>query len=193
VIVDIIGFIKSAPLVDIGIAAVLFAAFILGILQGAIRGLLGIVSILLSFLIAANLRDPIGDFLAGNWQQFPHDYNRMMAFGIIFTVLAVGSIIVLQAFYRRTEIYARRPIVDDILGGLLGLVEGFLLLLVVVIIFGSYMIAGPFTGEIEQIRQAQDLVLNQSHIAAALQSSVAPPFLHVLSALLPSDLVSMFP
>jgi uncharacterized membrane protein required for colicin V production len=193
VIVDIIGFIKSAPLVDIGIAAVLFAAVILGILQGAIRGLLGIVLIFLSFLIAANLRDPTGDFLADNWKQFPHDYNRMMAFGIIFVVLALGSILVIQAFYHRTEIYPQRPIVDDILGGLLGLVEGFLLLLVVVVIFGSYKMPPPFTGDIEQIRQVHDLVMNQSHITAALQSNVAPPFLHVLSALLPSDLVSMFP
>lgn len=190
---DIIEIIKSAPLVDIGVIAVLFAGFILGILQGAIRGLIGMAALLFSFLLAANLSGPVGDFLAANWQQFPHDYNRMMAFGIIFLILALGSIILIQGFYRRREIYARRPIVDDIVGGLMGLAEGFLLLLVVVVIFGSYQMPEPFTNEIVPIRQVHDLLLNQSHIAGAIKSSIAPPFLHILSALLPSYVVSMFP
>ena len=40
---DILGGIRSAPVVDLAILAGLFAAFIAGAMQGAIRRILGIV------------------------------------------------------------------------------------------------------------------------------------------------------
>ncbi len=48
----------SAPVIDAGIFLGLFFFFIIGMMQGAIRRILGIISILFAFLIAANLRDP---------------------------------------------------------------------------------------------------------------------------------------
>ena len=41
--------------------------FVLGFAQGTIRRLIGIASILFSFLFAANIADPLSDFLAANW------------------------------------------------------------------------------------------------------------------------------
>ena len=35
--------------------------------------------------------------------------------------------------------------------------------------------------------------MSQSHIAGAIRDTVAPPVVHVLSVLLPGDLVSTFP
>jgi uncharacterized membrane protein required for colicin V production len=191
--VDIVGLITSTPLVDIFVLAGLSLAFIVGIVQGTIRGLIGLLVLLLSFVVAANVSHPLGDFLAGNWKQFPHDYNRMLAFGIVFFVLSLGTIVAIQLFYRRLEIYAQRPIVDDALGGLIGVAEGFLMLLFLVIILASYPMPPPFPGDVEPLRQVQDALVNQSHIGAALKSNVAPSVLQLLSALLPSDLVSMFP
>lgn len=83
---DIVGTIRSAPLVDLALLIALFGFFFLGVMQGAIRRLLGIVSILFAFLLAANLRDPVGDFLAKNWTQFDLGYNRLLAFSIVFVV-----------------------------------------------------------------------------------------------------------
>jgi len=98
-----------------------------------------------------------------------------------------------QVFYKRRDIYAGRPIVDDIVGGLLGLGEGLLLLLVITIILGSYAMPLPFQAEIGWIRTFHDMVINQSHILGAFKSNAAPVFLHILSPLLPSDLVRLFP
>jgi len=188
-----VDFLKSAPVVDIVILLGLFGAFVLGVMQGAIRRILGIMSIVLSFLVAANLRGPLGDNLAQNWHQFDLEYNRLLAFTIVFVVGAVASSVVIQGFYKRTDIYAKQPIVDDAIGGLLGLTEGLLLLLMAVVILNSSILPPAQSGDVAPLRYAQDLIVNQSHIAGVIRDVVAPPFVHVLSFLLPSDLVSLFP
>jgi uncharacterized membrane protein required for colicin V production len=189
-----IGAIQSAPLVDLAILVVFLAAFVVGAMQGAIRRILGIVSIVFAFLVAANLRGPVGDYLAGYWTQFPNGYNRLLAFVILFLAMTVGFSVLIQGMYKRTELSAAHPVLDDIVGGLLGLLEAFIVLTVAVIILGSYTLPPlPLSGDVDQLRRTQDLLMNQSHIAGAVHSTLVPPLVHVLSALLPGDLVSMFP
>jgi uncharacterized membrane protein required for colicin V production len=187
-----IGGIESAPLVDLAILIVLFGAFVVGAMQGAIRRILGIVSIVFAFLVAANLRDPVGGYLADQWQQYPSGYDHLLAFGTLFGALTVGFSVLIQGFYKHTELSAAHPILDDIVGGLLGLLEAFIVLTIVVIILGSYTLPDPFPGEIDQLRSLYQL-MNQSHIAGAILDTVVPPVVHVLAGLLPSDLVSIFP
>ena len=188
-----VDFLKSAPIVDIFILLGFLAALILGVMQGAIRRILGILSIVLAFLVACNLRDTFGEYLAQNWHQFDLGYNRLLAFTITFVVVAVASSIVIQGFYKRTDINAKHPIVDDIVGGLLGLLQGMLLLIMAVIILNSSILPPAQSGDVSQLRYVQDLIVNQSHIAGTIRDVVAPPFVHILSFLLPSDLVSLFP
>ena len=76
---DIVGAIRSAPLVDVAIFAGLVAWFSLGVVQGSIRRILGIISTVFSFLLAANLRGFVGDYLADHWHQFPLGYNHLLA------------------------------------------------------------------------------------------------------------------
>ncbi len=190
---DIVGFLKNAPVVDLAVLLALFAFLVLGVAQGAIRRILGITSIVLAFLMAANLRDLVGDNLAQNWHQFDPGYNRLLAFVIVFVVGSVASSILIQGFYKRTEINANHPIVDDLVGGLLGLIQGVLLLIMVVIILNSYILPSPHSGDVSQLRDAQDLIVRQSHIAAGIRDVIVPPVVHILSLVLPSDLVSTFP
>jgi uncharacterized membrane protein required for colicin V production len=187
------GAIQSAPVVDLAIFMALFGSFILGVMQGTIRRILGIVALIFAFLVAANLRGPLGGFLADNWRQFPEGYNHLLAFILIFGILWVGFSILIQVFYKRMELSGAHPIYDDIAGGLLGLLEGFTVLVIVVIILDSYTMPPSVSGDVGQLRWAQDLVMNQSHIAATLRDTLIPALLHLLSGLLPSDLVSAFP
>jgi uncharacterized membrane protein required for colicin V production len=190
---DIVGAVRSAPVMDLAILAGLFAWFILGVMQGSIRRILGIIAIVFAFMLAANLRGFVGDYLADHWHQFPAGYNHLLAFAILFCVIAVASSVLIQGFYKRTNIYAAEPIVDDIVGGLLGLLQGFILLTIAVIILASYPLPAPFSGEVDQLRWAHDLLINQSHIGGAIHDTLVPPIVHILSGLLPSDLVAIFP
>ncbi len=187
-----IGEIQSGSLVDLAIVIVLFGAFVVGAMQGAIRRILGIISIVFAFLVSANLRDPVGGYLAAQWQQYPAGYDHLLAFGILFCALTIGFSVLIQGFYKRTELSAAHPVIDDVVGGLLGLLEAFIVLTIVVIILGSYTLPDPFPGEIDQLRSLYQ-VMDQSQIASAIQANVAPPIVHVLAVLLPGDLVSLFP
>jgi uncharacterized membrane protein required for colicin V production len=188
-----IAAIQSAPLADLGILAVLFGFFIMGVMQGTIRMILAIIATSFSFLLSANLRGPLGDYLAGNWQQFPDGYNRMLAFLMLFLAMAIVSLVVIQGFYKRTELWAQNPIVDDIAGGVLGLVEGLVLLVVFVAILGSYMMPTHISGELDYLRSIHDALLYQSNIGTGFRQVVDPFLLHLLSGLLPGDLVAAFP
>ena len=55
---------------DVLIVLYLFGFFILGFIQGTIRRLVGIASIVFSFFLALQLNDLwLGNFLATNWTQ----------------------------------------------------------------------------------------------------------------------------
>jgi uncharacterized membrane protein required for colicin V production len=189
---DIVQTVGSLPLVDLAIFLGMFACFVLGVMQGSIRRLLGIIAILFAFLLAANLREPFGKFLADNWRQFPPEYNRLLAFLLAFVIGSVLLSIVIQGFYKRTELYARRPIVDDIVGGVLGLVQGLLLLVIVVVILDSYKLPDARPGDVAILRQVSGMV-HDSNICNGIREVLVPPFVHVLGLILPPDLVSLFP
>ena len=68
-------FLKSINLFDVLVLVTLFAMFILGFIQGVIRRVVGILSIVFSFFLAAQLQVPLGSFLGDNWHQFPREYG----------------------------------------------------------------------------------------------------------------------
>jgi len=191
--VDIIGAISDAPLVDLAILFGLALFVVIGVVQGPIRRLIGIISMLVAFLFAANLRDSVGDFLAGNWRQFDVDYNRLLAFLIVFVLIIVVASVVTQGFYHRVDVSAEHPVIDDVLGGVAGLLEGIILLILVAIILNSFLLPPAQDGDLSQVRSFQDLIVNQSHIAAWLNDYVAPIIVHLFSPLLPGDLTSVYP
>jgi uncharacterized membrane protein required for colicin V production len=189
---DLVGAIRGAPLADLAIFGSLFAAFVVGVLQGSIRRLLGVASILLAFLLAANLRGAFGQFLADNWRQFSLEYSELLAFLMLFVALAVAFSVVIQGFYKRTDIYAAHPVVDDVVGGLLGLLEGFVVVTVLIIIFNSHVPPDKAV-TVSELDGIQDALLNHSQIAAGIRDNIVPPLIHLIGGLLPSDLTSLYP
>ena len=107
---DIVQTITSIAPFDWLVVGFAVAMFVVGFAQGVVRRLLGIVSIAFSFLLAANLRDTLGSFLATNWTQFPREYAYMIAFGILFVLASVIFALVIQSFYKRAPIFAKYPV-----------------------------------------------------------------------------------
>src|SRR3954463_6161194 len=97
--------------------------FVLGFIQGTIRRVLGLASMLFSFLFAANLRDPLGNYLASEWNQFPDEYAMMLGFGIVFVVATVAFTLIIQGFYHKQALFKKNTVLDEVIGGLLGIVE----------------------------------------------------------------------
>jgi uncharacterized membrane protein required for colicin V production len=188
---DLFGAIGRTPLADVGIFLGLFAMFILGFMQGPIRRLLGILALVFAFLLAANLRDPFGDWLGGYWTQFSRQYVHQIAFLVLFGVGSAVLTVLIQGFYKRTEILSDHPAVEELLGGAFGMLEGVVVIALVVVILDSTPDTGHYGAEVAQLRQVQDLV-DGSSLCAFVRDVLVPPFVHIFGIALPPDLLTRF-
>jgi membrane protein required for colicin V production len=193
--VDIGGILSSANTFDI--VAVLFLAgmFVLGFIQGTIRRLLGIASILFSFLLAAQLREPLGRFLADHWTQFPAEYSYMLAFLIVFGFTAVLFSIIIQSFYKHQALFGDARFADEILGGVLGVVQGALLIAILITILDSFfrlpnIATSP--NELPFIRSVFEWY-DPSVVASVYRDTLIPILLALLGPLVPDEIKTMFP
>lgn len=171
-----------------------FGMFVLGYVQGTIRRVLGLASMLFSFLLAANLRDSLGNYLAQNWNQFPDEYAVMLGFGIVFVAATIAFTLVIQGFYKKQELFKRATVADEIIGGLLGIVQAFLLIGAVIVILDSFFQIPtiPKTeGELPWLRSFFD-VMNTSGTADLFRTRLIPGFMTVFGLLIPRDLQSFY-
>ncbi len=192
---DIAGFIRSADLFDLLVLLFLGAMFILGFIQGVIRRLLGLGSILLSFLFAAQVRDPLGRFLAQNWTHLPAEYSHMIGFGVVFVAASVAFTVLIQGFYRKTPLLSQTTIVDEVLGGILGVIQGLVIIGAIVVITDSFFDL-PFIAkdndELIWIREFHG-ALDTSGTAALFRDTLIPGFFALVGGFIPADIRELFP
>jgi uncharacterized membrane protein required for colicin V production len=134
-VTDLFG---SANLFDLLAVLFLFLMFVVGFAQGTIRRVLGIAAILFSFLLAGQLREPVGGFLAQNWTQFSSEYSHLIAYLVIFVAASVAFSVVIQGFYKKTPLFEHYEWIDEIIGGLLGLFQGALIMGCLIVILDSF-------------------------------------------------------
>ncbi len=183
----------AIDLFDLLVLLGLFAAFILGFMQGAIRRVLGIAAMVFALFLASNLRDSFGGWLADNWTQFPRAYSLMIGYATLFIVFTAVFSIVIQGFYKRTHIYAQAPIVDEVVGGVLGIVEAVILLGIVIVILDTFPFQStpPFAGELGLVRSLFQAV-DGSSTQAVFRGTLLPAVFALVGGLVPSDVASIY-
>jgi uncharacterized membrane protein required for colicin V production len=179
---------------DLLVLLFLFGMFVLGYVQGTIRRVLGLASMLFSFLFAANLREPLGSFLAANWNQMPDEYAVMIGFGTVFVAATIAFTLVIQGFYHRQPLFQKAPVVDEVIGGVLGVVQGLFLIGFVIIILDSFFEIPTIPesgGELIFLRDFHKF-LDSSATAELFRSRLIPGFFGVFGLLIPESLRSLF-
>ena len=174
----------------------LLAMFVVGYAQGVIRRLLGIGAIVFSMILGAQLRQPLGEYLSHEWTTIASDYSYMVAFGAVFVAAAVTLSIGIQITYRPAPLFNRYPVLDEIVGGLLGVLEGFIILVAILLITDPYFTQEAFRerggiGEFGLLRSLHQW-LDPTLTAAVLRDSVIPFLLAVLGFLFPLDVRDTF-
>jgi hypothetical protein len=163
-------------------------------MQGIIRRLLGFASILISLLVAAQVRAPLGEFLARNWTQYPADYNYMIAFGSVFVAASVAATIAIQLFYRPLPLFAKYPVIDEVLGGVIGVIEAGLILGAFFLITDPFYltvgkdVSGPEFPFVREIHAAFDGSLT----ATIVRDRIAPFILLIFGAAFPPAVKDVF-
>lgn len=189
-----IGDFLAANRFDLVVVLFLFGMFVLGAVQGTIRRVLGIASMTFSFLLAANLRDPLGSYLAGNWNQFPDEYAVLIGFGTVFIAATIAFTLIIQGFYHHQPLFEKTTFADEIIGGVLGVIQGILLLLFIVVILDSFFEIPtiPESGSELPFLRGFHQFYDTSFTAELLRSRLIPGFMTVFGLLLPSDLKAFF-
>jgi uncharacterized membrane protein required for colicin V production len=192
--VNIGDFLSSINRFDLLVVLFAFGMFVLGFIQGTIRRVLGLASMLFSFLFAANLRDPLGNYLAANWNEFPDEYAVMLGFGIVFIAATIAFTVVIQGFYHKQALFQKATFADELIGGLLGIVQAFFLVGCVIVILDSFFRIPtiPKTdNEFTWIRSFFDL-MNTSAFADLFRTRLIPGFITVFGLLIPSDIQAFY-
>jgi uncharacterized membrane protein required for colicin V production len=188
--VNIGEFLGSVNRFDLLVILFAFGMFVLGFVQGTIRRVLGLASMLFSFLFAANLRDPLGSYLAANWNQFPDEYAIMLGFGIVFLAATIAFTVVIQGFYHKQDLFQKSTFADELIGGVLGVIQALFLVGCIIVILDSFFQIPtiPKTDyEFGWIRSLFD-EMTKSATADLFRTRLIPGFISVFGLLIPVDL-----
>jgi len=192
--VEIIDAIRTLNVFDLLVVLFLFAMFILGFMQGIIRRLLGIASILFSFLVATQAREPVGSFLASNWYYHP-DYSFMIGYAAMFAAGTIAFTLVLQAFYKSQQVFPNHETVEEVLGGVLGVLQGLIFIAAIIMILDPFFqLSGIPTSanEFPFVRPFHE-ALSASTTAAIFRQDIIPTILSVAGGFFPESVRAVFP
>ena len=180
---------------DLVVLLALVGMFILGYFQGLARRSFGLLAVIFSLLVAAQLRTPLGSYLAGEWTASPAGYSSMVAFGGLFAAFVVSTGLAIQLTYKAAPVLTRYPVLDEILGGLLAVIEGIVFAMVLVLVTDPYFLHaganGASAGEFGLLRTVHD-ALDGSLTATIMRDNVIPAIFTLFSWLFPQDVVDTF-
>jgi uncharacterized membrane protein required for colicin V production len=184
---DIVGFIQSMNLFDLLVVLFLFAAFVLGYVQGTVRRVVGTLTITFSFFLAAWLSVPFGEFLVSNWTTYPVEYSMMLGFLALFGAAVVAFFLIVQGTYSKTQIFARYPVIDEVLGGVVGIAQALLFLMFLTIVLDQYFLYAPDVPEVDELPFLRPFweAINASGFGQLLHQTVIPNFIGLLGFLIP--------
>jgi uncharacterized membrane protein required for colicin V production len=179
---------------DLLVVLFLFGMFVLGFIQGTIRRILGLASMLFSFLFAANLRDPLGGYLAQNWNDYPDEYAVMLGFGLVFVAATIAFTLVIQGFYHKQDLFKKATFADELIGGVLGIIQGAFLILAIIIILDSFFQIPTIPKSVNEFPWLRAFweAIDSSTTAEIFRSRVIPGFITVFGLLIPTDLQAFY-
>lgn len=192
---NLADFLNSLNVFDVVVLVYLFGWFVLGFIQGTVRRVVGTASIVFSFFLAAQLNAAwLGNFLADNWTQFPREYAVMLGFLTIFVAGVIAFTLVIQGTYRKAPLFADYPVIDEILGGLVGILQGFLLLMFLTIILDQFFLYKNLpqgNNEIAFLRPFWETI-DGSATGSLLHGTVIPGFIGIFGLLLPDSVRAVY-
>ncbi len=179
---------------DLLVVLFAFGMFVLGFIQGTIRRILGLASMLFSFLFAANLRDPLGGYLAQHWNQYPDEYAIMLGFGIVFVAATIAFTLVIQGFYHKQELFQKATFADELIGGLLGIVQALFLVGCIIVILDSFFRIPTIPQTEYEFGWLRSLFteMTTSNVADLFRTRLIPGFIGVFGLLIPTDLQAFY-
>ncbi|HEY7527487.1 MAG TPA: CvpA family protein [Candidatus Limnocylindria bacterium] len=183
-------FLSRLSPIDLFIVACLAAGVFAGFTQGLIRQVLNALVVVIAFVLASQLRDPVFDLLSF-WEAFTPDIRLLIIFLVLFIGLVVGGWFIVRALYRRT----RLPIVkqlDELGGAVVGLLFAAVSIVFLLLVLDSFYrfasdadVAG--TGWLHGLYRA----LDGSVLVEFFRSTLIPTFGFLAKPFVPSEIAKL--
>lgn len=135
---------QSLSWVDLAIILVLAVGVFAGFTQGTIVYLLNSLSLLVAFVVAAQLKGPIHDLL-GFWTALSAPGRELLIFILLFIGLTIAAWFVIWRAYGRTRLPVAKQL-DEVGGAILGLVYVGLFISLHLVVLDSFFRAGGEAG-----------------------------------------------
>ncbi len=192
---DFQGFLSGFSSFDLLVVLYFIGFFVLGFAQGTIRRLIGIASILFSWFLAALLAEPVSKFLGDNWTQFPREYSYMIGFATIFVASAIAFALVAQGFYKPQPLFKRARFADEIIGGILGLVQAGIIYGAVLIILDSFFRIPGIQPDPQELPFLRDLwtAMDGSQFTDVFRNTLIPAFFVLTGLFVPDNIEASYP
>lgn len=165
-----------------------------GFRAGLIRSILGLLFMVVSFVVGAYLRYPVGALFTTFFKDVPSDYSNLVGYTIVFPVVLAGLHLVGGVLFRKVAVKGITKEIDSGLGAVFGGVEAILIISAAIVIVDTYLgtsqirhTLGP--GMLKTITDA----LNGSTTVHLLRDTTVPIVLGLLGPLLPTDISSLIP
>lgn len=126
---------KLGP-IDLFIVGSLALGVFAGFTQGMIRYALNILVVIVAFIIAGQLRDPLNDLL-GFWDAFTPELRLQIIFLVLFVGLTIGGWFLVRIFWKGTRLPIAKQL-DELGGAVLGLVFAALSIVMTLVVMDSF-------------------------------------------------------
>lgn len=189
------AFFRSAGAVDLVIVLYFIGFFVLGFAQGTIRRVIGLGSILFSFLLAASLANPLGSYLGDHWTQFVRPYSFMIGFGLVFSTSAVALALISQSYYKPQQLFKKARFADELLGGVLGLVQAALILGAALVILDSFFLIPGIPQDPQELPFLRAFwnLLNDTQFALLFRNTIIPAAFVLVGLFVPDNIKNTYP
>ncbi len=118
----------------------------------------------------------------------------MLGFATVFVAASIAFTIVIQAFYHKQDLFKKATFADELIGGLLGIVQALLLVLCVIVILDSFFkipTIAQSDSELPFLRSFWE-VMNTSTTAELFRERIIPGFISVFGILVPQDIQNIY-
>ena len=177
---------RSLSWVDLAIIVVLAIGVFAGFTQGTIVYLLNCLALLIAFVVAAQLTEPIYNLL-GFWTAFTPEGRELIIFMGLFVGLAVTAWLLVFATYRRTRLPIAKQL-DEVGGAILGLLYVALFISLHLVVLDSYFVAAEQPPKWLSGYYAE---LDSSLIIGFFRDSIVPVAGFVMRPFVPDEIASL--
>jgi uncharacterized membrane protein required for colicin V production len=171
--------ISQFTIADLAILVSLAGGVLVGFQQGLLRYILNCVAVLVAFILASLLRDPIADTLGSVWTMGTPDQQALWIYLILLAAGIIGGWVVVRIIRQ----------LDEIGGALVGVLWVALIYTLTLVALDTFFLATDDTSVATMLGPIYE-IMNESFILSWFREWLLPIVSFILRPFVPSDIAT---